>query len=244
MPKTLGKPKKEFKFDEKEHAYFLDDKPMIGVTTVLQVIAKPMLIQWAANCAVDHIEEVFKTTPVWRIAEALPLSFSEARSAHRKKKESAGTKGTEVHAIIEEIVKKAIEENKGCVTLALHENAQVNHFLTWARDNKVKFLESEKRVYSEEHWYAGTLDLVFEMDGKRWIGDVKTSSGIYNEHFFQMGGYEIALEEMGCDKVDGYLVINLKKDGTFDLKMAENREINKEAFKHALGLHKIIGLLK
>ena len=39
----------DFVFDEKEHAYFLNGKPMMGCTTVLSVIAKPALIQWAAT---------------------------------------------------------------------------------------------------------------------------------------------------------------------------------------------------
>ena len=49
----------EFVFDEKEHAYFLNGKPMLGCTSVLGVIAKPALIQWAANEAVKVTPAVF-----------------------------------------------------------------------------------------------------------------------------------------------------------------------------------------
>ena len=244
------------------HAYFLDDKPMIGNTTALGVIAKPFLIQWAADvAAANAIGIVPEYESVMAIKDAKEKKkakdaldekypkFKEARTAHMKKKEAGGDWGKIVHKAIEMWI------SSGSIPLEVecdgemykveegHMNA-INHFVKWSQDNNVKFLESEKRVYSEKNWFAGTLDLVFEMDGKRWIGDIKTSGAIYNEHFFQMGGYEICLEEMGEGNVDGYLVINLKKDGTMDLKMAENREVNKEAFKHALELHKIISTLE
>ena len=47
-------PKKEFTFDEKRHRYYLDGKAMTGCTTVLGVIAKPALIQWAADKAAAY----------------------------------------------------------------------------------------------------------------------------------------------------------------------------------------------
>ena len=36
-------------FDAKKHVHTLDGKNLTGVTTVLSVIAKPALIQWAAD---------------------------------------------------------------------------------------------------------------------------------------------------------------------------------------------------
>jgi len=64
---------------------------------------------------------------------------------------------------------------------------------------------------------------------------------------FQMGAYDLCLQEMGIirdKKLDGYLVINLKKDGTMDTQMATDMELNCQAFKNALGLYKIINSLK
>lgn len=242
-----------FKFEEGKHRYTLDGKPLTGVTTILQVIAKPALIQWSADMACGFIRDWAEKntgasgdTPF----DELILALAEARLAHRKRKEAAGDIGTDAHKEIEYLVIDAIKNNDGLTRLIPNNNdngqvrKMVDNFLTWATENKVKFLESEKRLYSKEHWYAGTVDLVFEMDGKRYIGDVKTSSAIYNEHFYQMAAYDICLQEMGQEKVDGYIVINLKKDGTMDLKMAQNVEINKQAFLHALGLYRIINSLE
>ncbi len=226
-----------YKFNKEKHIHELDGKPLMGVTTVLSVISKPMLIQWAANMAVEYCEQ--NLGRLQDVKEWVDV-FKEARVAHRKKKESAGDWGTNVHGAIENWIKNKMEP-------MLEETQQkaFYQFRKWATDNNVEFIESEKHVWSKEYWIGGIVDLVFMMDGKKYIGDIKTSSGIYNEAFFQMGAYNLCLDEMGEHKdVEGYIVINLKKDGTMDLKLAENMEINKQAFKHALGLHQIISSLK
>ena len=234
-----------YKFNEEKHIHELDGKPLIGVTTVLSVISKPALIQWAANMAVDYIDT---NLPVKRSENILEMGaddfkrvLTEAKTAHRKKKEKAGDFGTLVHKSIEDWIK----EDKLPTNLDESQTIAFNNFKNWVTENKVEFLESEKHLYSEKEWIGGIVDLVFKMDGKKYIGDIKTGSGIYNEAFFQMGAYHIMLDEMGEAKdVEGYIVINLKKDGTMDMKRADNMKINQEAFRHALGLHKIITSLK
>ena len=120
-----------------------------------------------------------------------------------------------------------------------------NNFVNWAEENSVKFLESEKHLWSEKMWTGGIVDLVIEMNGKKYIADIKTSSGIYNEAFFQMAAYDLMLKEMGEGKdIEGYIVINLKKDGTMDLKMATDMDLNQQAFLSALSLYQIINQLK
>src|SRR3990167_10072345 len=239
-----------YKFDEKLHAHTLDDKPLHGVTTVLSVISKPALIQWAANMAVGYIEERLMSHPVideddpsniltwWMIKDKKTLE--EAKKAHRMKKEKAGDWGTLLHRAIEEYIK-----NKTMPSLDEMGMNAFNYFQAWALENKVEFLESEKHVWSREMWIGGIVDGVLKMDGKKYIFDIKTSSNIYNEHFFQMAAYEMCLKEMGeYDDVEGYIVINLKKDGTMDLKRADNMQVNREAFLAALTLHKIINSLE
>lgn len=240
-----------YKFDKEKHIHTLDDKPLMGVTTVLSVISKPALIQWSANTAVDYIDKKVRDIIVenevtkagaWDILEEeWETIIKEAKVAHRKKKETAGDWGTEVHQAIENWIKKEPE-------IALHQEHQqevFDKFKKWAEDNKVEFLESEKHVWNRELWIGGICDLVIKMDGKKYVADIKTSSGIYNEAFFQMGAYNLCLEEMGEHKdVEGYIVINLKKDGTMDFKIANDMEVNKQAFKSALSLHKIINSLK
>src|SRR3990167_7665561 len=229
----------EYKFNEKEHIHELDGKPLMGVTSVLSVISKPTLIQWAANMACDFIDSA-RQSEKFKI-EDLGYILKEARTAHKKRKEKAGDWGTKLHEAIEIWIK----ESKLPTDLDESQMIAFDNFKNWADEKKVEFLESEKHLYSKEMWLGGIVDLVFRMDGKKYIGDIKTSSGIYNEAFFQMGGYHLMLEEMGEAKdVEGYIVINLKKDGTMDMKRADDMKINQEAFRHALGLYKIVNILK
>src|SRR3990167_5977664 len=147
-----------FTFDPKKHLYELDGKPMTGVTTILSVIAKPALIQWAANEAVKYIEE-HSEHPVGKDYQVSVITLTEAKTAHRKKKEDAGSKGTDVHKEVEGLIQDGIDNNNGYI-FGQSDNEQVKKFIDWATENKVKFLASEKQVYSEIHWLAGTLDFL------------------------------------------------------------------------------------
>lgn len=233
-----------YEFNKEKHIHTLDGKPLMGVTTVLSVINKPALIQWSANEAIKYAIENFADKGsddggnYFTIYEHILV---EAKTAHRKKKETAGDWGTAVHGAVESWIKEKVEPT----TLDEMGMVAFTNFKKWAEDNKVEFLESEKHLYSKEMWTGGIVDMVFMMDGKKYIGDIKTSSGIYNEAFFQMGAYHLMLQEMGeAEDVAGYIVINLKKDGTMNLKMATDMELNQNAFKYALGLYGIINNLE
>ncbi len=245
-----------FEFVEDGHSYYLDGKRLTGVTTVLGVIAKPMLIQWAANQAVEHIEKNLKYSPDHNTyLDCLYNVLQEAKVAHRKKKEEAGAKGTDVHAIIEGIIKHSLELTNGAIypseiTKEILNNPQVGHFVDWAKLNKVRFLASEKKVFSRELFLGGTIDFICEIDGEVWIGDIKTSSGIYPEHFFQTAGYQRLMEDMaktdGGQQFDikGHLILNCRKDGSFDEKRSISNEDNLLAFMSALNLYRIQEKLK
>ncbi len=132
---------------------------------------------------------------------------------------------------------------------------QTVHFINWAIKNKVKFLESEKRVYSLKHFTGGTYDFKCELAGKIYIGDIKTSSGIYDRTPFaqcaayQMMELEMAVDgiEKGGDKytnVDGRLIINLKKTGKFneekDVHFSYDYSTDLELFMSALKIYRIL----
>ena len=129
----------KFTFAEKSHKYYLNGKPLTGITTILGVIAKPFLIQWSADEAVKYIDnaltEQVKNNNEGNLLEWLgenwPQVMKEAREAHRKKKEDAGQKGIDVHALIEERIKGAIKNNDGFIDPeGIDENEQVQHFLS------------------------------------------------------------------------------------------------------------------
>jgi hypothetical protein len=52
-------------------------------------------------------------------------------------------------------------------------------------------------IYHREFNYAGTFDILAERDKKTVVLDIKTSKGVYDQHFAQMAAYAMALWD-GC----------------------------------------------
>lgn len=228
-----------YSFDKEKHCHTLDGKPLNGVTTVLQVISKPALIPWAVKTAVDYLVANYK-------GEFTEELIKEAKASHRKKKEEAGEKGTNIHEEIEILILGRIERSGGMFKGDEKSDIpQIQNFINWAVENKVKFLESEKHVYSREHWIGGIVDFVCEIDGKVYVGDIKTSSGIYPEAFLQMGAYALMLKERELyTDIKGLVVVNLKKDGTIQTQNSFAVEENQESFLAALRLYRALEFLK
>jgi len=244
--------KDRFQFNPNNHAYTLDGKRLTGVTTIIGVLDKPALIGWASNMAVDSVIKGASYKRKENIYEVTKDVLEDSRKAWCRKRDSAGDIGTEVQNMIELYAKAKILGNKFEAT---HKDEQVQKmyekFVEWAEENSVKFLLSEQKLYSEKHWYAGTVDLVIEIKGKKYIADIKTAKDIYNTNYIQMAGYDICLEELGKLKdCEGYCVINipkqLGKDG--EVKLKEKRISNtgdfKEAFLHCLAIYRFINKIK
>ena len=103
----------DFRFDEKDHSYWLGDKRLTGVTSIIGVLAKPALIGWAARMAVEYIQDFFKegvtkaegiTVKALLDGDTWERVCADAKSAHTKKKEAAGTHGTSAHSLVEQWV--------------------------------------------------------------------------------------------------------------------------------------------
>lgn len=228
-----------FKFDQAKHIYTLDGKPLHGVTTVLSIVAKPALIQWSANEAVTYIKNSLDEEGVFLPDVDWKTVLKEAKTAHRRKKEDAGQKGTNVHAEIEQYIKLMIADQGGVAHKMNEEKSeQVQKFIDWAVDKKVKFLSSEQQMFSATHWLAGTADFTCILDGKKYIGDLKTSSGIYYEYWMQTAAYRMMLEEMGEKDYHGSIIVRCGKDGSFEVKEHFDFETDKDAFLGALTLFK------
>ena len=246
----------KLEFNPNNHRYTIEGKALTGVTTILGVIAKNNLIQWAADMAAIYgledkqiigiktkYEEIQKISD-WKkkkiakdnLDKEYP-EYKQARTAHCQKRDKAGDTGTRVHSLCEDFINtKKVPDIKDP-----KEKKMFDNFYLWQKANKVKFLGSERRVFSEKFWFAGTYDFLCEIDGKIWLGDIKTGSGIYPEMFFQCAGYQICEEEMNPKiKIDGYIIVNLKKDGKFDEKRSISNKNNKQAFLSALNLYRAI----
>ena len=225
--------KEGYSFKESTHTHSLDGKKLRGVTTVInRIIAKPALIGWAANVACDHIKDnldeegVFKPNVNWEDI------IKEARTMHSKKKEKAGDSGSAVHHSIE-VYAKTGEMYSGDNPIV---QKSFSNFIEWMNLKGAEVLESEKHVYSEALMLGGIVDLVIKINNKKFILDIKTGAKIYPEVFIQEGAYDILLGE----EIDGYICLNLCKDGTYEEKRVDDTAVWKECFMACLKLYDVL----
>jgi len=226
----------KFKYEDVGHKYFYDGKPMTGVTTILGTIAKPQLISWASKMCYEYIKEHSNyDSGIYHIKED---ELELAKNAHARKKTDAGDIGTKVHAWVELYTSK-----NECPPMPEDENERkmAELFHKWVVENKVKFLESEKKVFNKTEFYAGTLDFTCEIDDKKYVGDFKTSSGIYSrEYFAQCAGYLWALKDMGDEEeYNGCVIVRCGKKGDFEVKYSYDYQTDLEIFKSALTIYRL-----
>lgn len=219
------------------HRYTVNGEKKIGVTTALSVISKPALLQWAVNVAIDELKVNLKAGVAYDELQ-LANTLESARLAHKKKKEEAAGFGTLVHNWIEKYIKGQNPEPLVNKTL----NDAVQTFLKWVEQNNVKFIASEKPVYSKKYDYCGTIDFICEIDGKKYIGDLKTSKGIYDEYSMQVAAYRYADEEESGTQYAGSIIVRIPKTEDDDVEIAyiNNYQKNCKAFLYALGLKRTL----
>lgn len=229
-------------FDPKRHRYELDGEWQPGVTTIIgTVLAKPQLIQWAANEAVDFIEAKGYLRSLSDEDNEFvvdPDILTQARTAHISRRDKAADKGTGVHSLAEDYVRMCMLENEGHPLPKDSNEAPIAPFITWARDNNSRFLDCEVMVYSATHKYAGRFDLLFEQDGKRYLGDIKTGKGVYPDYFIQLGAYQIAHTELG-GQVDGCTILHLNSK-SLHAYTSDNSDRDRKAFLNCLELYRLL----
>lgn len=229
-----------FRFEEKTHTYWLGDRKMTGTTTILGVINKPALIGWAANMCADYVldhanKEALETNGFFMVA---PEVVDQARTAHIRKRDTRATEGTNTHALVEEYVKNCITSGGGEAQTIETDDNQLHQFADWAVTNKVTFLESEKVMYHPDWFVGGTTDLLFLLNGQKYIADIKTSKAVYYEAHVQMAAYRAMLEQMGESDIHGSVIIHLPPSGALQTYYHFDYETNLEVFKAALTIYR------
>lgn len=209
---------------------------MYGVTSLLEYWGtKENLLQWAVNQACDHIKE---NAEVWENTDGTEPEYSltpevleEARSAHLSSLKKAGDHGTDKHALVEQYVLDQIAGKEGTYE-------GLEDFIQWSDMNNVTFLASEMAVSSRRLWCAGTMDIFGEIDGKKFIMDVKTSNYVSYKNFVQCGAYALMLEEMTDEKVEGIAILHMPRSGGFNVHLDMDVDGYKKDFESLVQLVK------
>lgn len=218
-----------------------------SVTTILNVINKPALIPWAAReerlatseAAAELYTELHGKQQLPRSMYLLALEQRlGATKAHVKALAKAADIGSAIHGKIEWTLKRSLGQRVGPEPVL--EDAALWGFMAyedWAKAVGLRPRFIEQTVFSRQHAYAGTMDLLADLDARALLGmlerqgpvgadlaawltarstvtaliDFKSSKQIYGESFLQSAAYQKALIEMGHGRPDGGLIVRLPK---------------------------------
>ena len=182
-------------FTPGNHAYYLADpdtgkkQRVTSVTTLLNLLAKPALVKWAARSAADY------AVNEWDHLAALPLMERQKAiaSAPDLAKNTAAAKGTAIHDLAERMV--AGES----VEVADELLPKVQGLARWLERQTFKVVATERMVFSDEDDELGLCSFAGKFDAladcpRRGLGllDWKTGSGVYDDMAVQLAGYRAA----------------------------------------------------
>ena len=229
-------------YDPEKHTYAVIDKhsiiPVPSVTTVVKVIDKSqILINWAVKLTVEKLLSSI----------SFPIDEQEfvkkvllAKKAHRERLEDAGNVGTRSHDWIEWYIRQTLSSAKDQVSYLSDLDQDQSYddriksccsaAVGWMLKHDVRWVSTERKIYSREYMYAGTLDgiaIVSSCDNRECcphefkdrlsLIDWKTSNQLYQEYLFQTAAYQHAYqEETGDSIVDRWIIRLGKEDGSFE----------------------------
>lgn len=212
-------------------------KEYVSVTTVLQLVSKPALVQWSANCAVDYIANL--SPDKLNINDNL----QKARTAYKEIGKQAMDIGSQTHRLIHSHIvghKDQAASNAERSDLSVQNCFKV--FLSWEAEkvaqNGLKWLKTEFEVFDETLCYSGQVDALCEIDGKQWILDFKCSKALYPETGYQLAAYG------NCANIKNLAALRLNKETDKYQFKKYSYDINFDIFEHYLAIWHISKLGK
>ena len=217
--------------NDQQRRYLVNGKRFLNVTTVLDVLAKEALLDWAARLAREGKK--------WRAVRA-----------------EAGERGTISHHLLLQLLTGA---GATLADLAPEHRPYGQAGFKWFFKRKPTVLECERMVASCDHRYAGRLDLFAEIDGLKTLVDFKTvtrwaykkEDGVetdelyepYAENLLQLDLYQGARIECGLEPADRGLIVRLGPDGEFEETFIERRVKGKKLVTVGLDPHRGVAIL-
>lgn len=220
--------KVKIKFFPDSHSYWIDGKRKTGVTTLIGIKDKSTaLVSWATELCADFLIE--KLERGGKITEA---DILEAQVLHTVRKTEAADLGTKIHDFCEKYIKHKLKQKgyESFPDMPDEEAVQIgiNAFLDWEKEHSVKFISSERIIYSKKHDFLGKMDIEAKVDGEVCLVDLKSSSGLYNTVRLQTAAYLKADEEERKQKVyAGRWAIRLAKETEDEYSARMNKKNEK-----------------
>jgi len=160
--------------------YTINGQKYPSVTTILSVLNKPFLLEWAVAQAFEKMTQdpQFTASLLLTQPQALKKFFGSAADEVR---DEAAEVGRGFHEEAAHSLQTGIETVAGNRVSQLLSELSLTHTY------------SEVVVHSRTHSYAGTLDiLALDQKGQHVVIDIKTGRSVHLEHFLQVSAYASA----------------------------------------------------
>lgn len=181
-------------FDPGPHKYTLEHTGEVvpSTTSITGVIDKPALINWAVSQTTEYIHAVWEPGRKY-FQKAIDAILEAASKARHETSQEAIDIGNMVHEWLEAYGRAYLSDSDHMPLMPEDPRAVASceAFLQWVKKNDVVFLATEQKVYSLEHGYSGTFDLLARVNGKLSLLDYKSSKRIYEEYFLQGAGLSL-----------------------------------------------------
>lgn len=166
----------------------------------------------------------------------------------------AANKGTQVHNAVEAFLNGEeitwIDE-WGNAKYSLDVWKMILKFADFWNTYKPELVATEYHLFSDEHEYAGTADLIVRFQGSLWLMDLKTSNSLHTSYDLQLAAYATAWNETHNEKIThtGILWVkaNTRGEGKsgkiqgkgWELKTVSDIETNFKMFKNIQEIYRL-----
>lgn len=150
------------------------------------------------------------------ILEAYPKPYAllqwmkEMGSKSDEIRDSAGRRGSTVHTLTEDY-DRGVEINllgeSGQPLYSMDEWSMFERYTDFSDRFTPVYELIEQQVICPALGFAGTLDRVGIIDGKKYLLDIKTSNGVYNSYWLQIAAYREAIRVNLNLHVDGVAIL-------------------------------------
>ena len=125
----------------------------------------------------------------------------------------AANEGTQVHNAIEDFIHgKEITwiDEWGNTKYNLDVWRMIIRFADFWNTHKPELVTTEYHLFSDEHQYAGTADIIVRFQDKLQLLDIKTSNSLHTSYNMQLAAYAKAWNETHNEKIEETQIIWLK----------------------------------
>lgn len=216
-----------------------EGKAFPSVTTAIKGLDKPALVPWAAGQAAAHAtDRLFELQAHLVSGDAdgaadklgrwltegdrgRPVVHDEIAAAYRSSRDTAAGRGTDVHAILEEIVRgedPEVPEDLAGYVRGFHAFREAFP--------EIEFAATEVTVVNEEDSYAGTADAIVKVGDAYYVLDYKTNknAAVYDSVGLQLAAIAHAPHIVHPDgsrtkmpPIAGGIAVGLAPNGRFNV---------------------------